>query len=545
MAEIHGITTAGTTVGTTATTHHDGSSPSNDNGTNTNTSTSTIASAGASASASSGESNGGGTSAPEHSAIHRIVDDARTCFNHGLTRPVAWRKRQLAALARLLDNEHEVLEWALFEDLHKSAAEARITEIGVVRSEITFTLRHLSRWAKPRRVSPSLTLQPARAWMVPEPLGAVLVIAPWNYPVQLLLSPLVGVIAAGNVAVLKPSELAPHVSRAMAELIPRYLDPHAFHVIEGAVDETTALLDQRFDHIVYTGNGRVGSIVMRAAARHLTPVTLELGGKSPVWFDDDAHIAAAARRIAWAKFTNAGQTCIAPDYILTTPDRVAPLAQALRQAVAAMWGTRPELSRDYGRIINDRHYARLTSYLTDASAATPMPRYALAFGGGTDADERYIEPTVLTMNEPRDPGAFRTEANTPAVMLDEIFGPILPIVPVENAAAAIDYINAGDKPLALYVFSSSRRIDAAFTARTSSGAVGQNVALIHAASHTLPFGGVGPSGIGAYHGAASFRTFSHDKPVLRKPLHPDTLRLVQPPHGGTVNKRLTDLFATL
>ncbi len=505
--------------------------------------------------------------------ISTLVEDVRRQFQKGITRPLIWRRRQLAALSQMLIAEREPLEQALFADLHKSPTESQITELGVLRSEISYTLRHLSRWAHPHRTMAPLALQPASAWLVPEPLGVLLIIAPWNYPVQLLLSPLVGAIAAGNAAVIKPSELAPNVSTVLARIIPQYLDTRAIRIVEGAIPETTALLAQQFDHIVYTGNGRVARIVMQAAAKHLTPVTLELGGKSPVWFDDDAHIDAAARRIAWAKFTNAGQTCVAPDYILTTPDRVERLTAALRRASTRLWGARPELSPDYGRIVNDRQFNRLTSYLaapgagtvatnsntdtntdadegsrTVANTGTPSSgtsQYTVVSGGTTDDGERYIEPTILAMPQPVDPSATRTEANTPAVMLDEIFGPILPIVPVHDLEDAIAYVNAGDKPLALYVFSSSRRTGQEFVARTSSGAVGQGAGLIHVAAHTLPFGGVGASGMGAYHGAYSFQAFSHIKPVLRKPLHPDTLHFVQPPFANGLVRKATQLLARL
>lgn len=476
--------------------------------------------------------------------IASLVRSTRTIFDTGITRSLSWRRHQLMALSRMLRDEHAALERALFDDLHKSTTESQLTEISVVRSEIAMMLRHLSHWVRPRQANPTLMLWPASARLVPEPLGVVLIISPWNYPVQLLLSPLAGAIASGNAVVLKPSELAPHVSKVLAALIPRYLDTRAIRVVEGGIPETTALLLQRFDHILYTGNGWVGSIVMEAAAKHLTPVTLELGGKSPVWFDDDEHIEAAARRIAWAKFTNAGQTCIAPDYILTTPDRVKPLTAALQRAIVRVWGEHPELSADYGRIINARQYDRLTGYIAAAStngtvtAGSGVQPYTIASGGSMDAPQCYIEPTVLHMAVPTDPKADRTPSNTPPVMLEEIFGPILPIVPVDGIDAAIDYVNAGDKPLALYVFSSSRRTGETFTRRTSSGAVCEGAALIHAASHTLPFGGIGASGMGAYHGAASFRTFSHLKPVLRKPLHPDTLQLVQPPYSALVSKAM-------
>lgn len=467
---------------------------------------------------------------------------ARAAFDSGSTRSPEWRRAQLCGLRRLLTEGARELEDALWADLHRSRTESQLTEVGVVLSEVSHALRHLGRWTRPRRVPLPMALRPATARLVPEPLGVVLVIAPWNYPLQLLLCPLVGVLAAGNAAVLKPSELAPHVSHVLARLVPRYLDAEAVQVVEGAVPETTELLEQRFDHIVYTGGAGVARVVMRAAAEHLTPVTLELGGKSPVWFDDDAHIDAAARRIAWAKFVNAGQTCVAPDHVLTTPERVEPLAGAIRRAVEEMWGKDPSRSPDYGRIVNTAHFDRLIGLLDgvltpgedvvsagDGAGGAAGSAARLLSGGGRDREALHIEPTVVAMPAPDDPPAVRTPADTPALMAEEIFGPILPIVPVPDAAAAIDHVRAGAKPLALYVFSSSTRTQEDFVAHTSSGGVGLDVALVHAGIPTLPFGGVGASGIGAYHGEASFSTFSHLKPVLHKQLVPDTLRMVQPP----------------
>lgn len=452
----------------------------------------------------------------ESSVEARAVERARGAFDDERTRPLDWRRTQLRRLSTLLTRHEAEICQALLADLHKPPSESLVTEIGVLHEEIAHATRRLRRWSRPDRLGMSLTLQPARARLVHEPLGVVLIIAPWNYPVQLLLSPLIGVLAAGNTAVLKPSELAPATSALIARLIPAYLDPEAVQVVEGAVDETTRLLEQRFDHIFYTGNGRVARIVMRAAAEHLTPVTLELGGKSPTWFDDDARIDRAARRIAWAKWTNAGQTCIAPDYILTTPERVAPLTDALHRAIGDLYGPDPRVG-DYGRIVSDDHFARLTSYLED------LDPEVIALGGERDRDARYLAPTIVHL------GAEALNQNPPAVMSEEIFGPILPIVAVDDPDQAVRHINNGEKPLALYVFSGSRRVERLFIDRTSSGAVGVDVGLLQAGSPHIPFGGVGESGIGSYHGHASWERFSHAKPVVSKPLWPDTLRFIQPP----------------
>ncbi len=483
-----------------------------------------------------------GLSAEVSHSISDVVAAARRRYESGVSRTLSWRRRQLRGLQRLLHERSMELEQALWVDLHKSATEAQLTEIGVVAGEVSYFLRHLSRLARPKMTVASPILQPARASIVSEPLGTVLIIAPWNYPVQLLLGPLAGVLATGNTAVLKPSELAPQTSATIARLVPLYLDQDAVHVVEGAVAETTELLTHRFDHIVYTGNGHVARIVMRAAAEHLTPVTLELGGKSPAWVGSESgDLDTIADRIAWAKFTNAGQTCIAPDYLLTTPEQVTPLVAALSRAIARQFGDTPSASGDYGRIITERHFDRIVSYLDDGDVRV---------GGRYDRDTRYIEPTVLIMppwisglrlrgdhqadEQPNEGhrsgrGAPVGGEKIPAVMRDEIFGPILPVVTVRNAEEAIAFINAGEKPLALYVFGASRTTERRFVAQTSSGAVGVGVALAHAGVRSLPFGGVGASGMGSYHGKYSWQQFSHAKPVLRKPLRPDTLRIIYPP----------------
>ncbi|MEV7590513.1 aldehyde dehydrogenase family protein [Streptomyces sp. NPDC089922] len=451
-------------------------------------------------------------------SITETVADARHLFDSGKSRPLAARVGRLHALRALLTENQPALEAALWNDLHKSAGEAQLTEINVTLAEIDYTLRHLRAWARPRRAPVPTALWPARARLLPEPLGVVLVIAPWNYPVQLLFNPLVGVLAAGNTAVLKPSELAPATSALIARLVPRYFADGAVRVVEGGVSQTTDLLAQRFDHIVFTGSGSVGRIVMGAAARHLTPVTLELGGKSPVWFDDDARLHRAARRLAWAKFTNAGQTCVAPDYVMTTPGRIPALVDALQQAITDLWGADPRTSRDYGRIVNERQFDRLTA-LFDGTEAV--------IGGECDRAERYIAPTVVTLPTADHPTVGPTAAHP--LLREEVFGPVLPILPVDSAEHAAQVINRWDKPLALYVFTSSVRTRRLFEQHTSSGAVVHDAGLVHVAATGLPFGGVGASGMGAYHGVYSWRSFTHLKPVLHKPLTMDTLRLAQPP----------------
>jgi aldehyde dehydrogenase (NAD+) len=378
-----------------------------------------------------------------------------------------------------------------------------------VKQEVRLALKKLAKWTRPERVATPIHLRPARSRIVREPLGVVLIIGPWNYPVQLLLGPLVGAIAAGNCAVLKPSEIAAHTSGVLAKLVRRYLDPECFAVFEGGVPETQAILAERFDHVFYTGNGSVAREVMAAAARHLTPVTLELGGKSPCIVDRDADLEVAARRIAWGKFMNAGQTCIAPDYVLVHQAREADLIDALRRTLREFYGEDPGRSPDFARIPNLRHHRRLAALLKDGDVVV---------GGQTDETDAYIAPTVMRNPRPDSP-----------LMTDEIFGPILPVLAVPDVAAAIDFVNRRPKPLALYLFSNDAKAEEQVISTTSSGGVCVNATLWHIANPQLPFGGVGPSGMGAYHGRATFEIFSHHKSVLTRGTRFDP-RLMYPPY---------------
>jgi aldehyde dehydrogenase (NAD+) len=438
-----------------------------------------------------------------------LVARLRATFESGRTRPIAWRREQLQAMRKMLtEREPELLE-ALAADLGKPRLEAWATDIGFVISEIDHALKHLRRWTRPTRVRTPLVTKPARARLVPEPLGVVLVIAPWNYPVQLALAPMVGAIAAGNTVVLKPSEIAPHTSGALAHFLPEYLDPEAVAVVEGAIAETKALLAERFDHIFYTGNGRVGRVVMEAASHHLTPVTLELGGKCPAIVDGSANLEVAARRIAWGKFLNAGQTCIAPDYVLVAREKEDQLVELIRRAIFDFYGNDPKASPDYARIVSDNQFKRLSGLLGSGTVAV---------GGEQDKGTRYIAPTVL-----------RDVAPDAPAMQEEIFGPVLPVIPVDNADEAIAFVNAKDKPLALYVFAGDNAVANRVVESTSSGGACVNATLYHVTVPGLPFGGVGESGLGAYHGKASFDVFSHAKPVLKKSTRPDP-DLAYPPY---------------
>ena len=449
--------------------------------------------------------------------ITGIADRFRDAYGRGVTRPLAWRRRQLQQLRRMLvEHEDEFLD-ALATDLGKPRVEGYLTDVSFVLSEIDDMLKHLDKWNERVRVSSPMVTQPSKSFLQPEPLGVVLVIAPWNYPVQLLLVPVAGAIAAGNAVVMKPSEVSAATSATIARLVPQYLDDTAIACVEGAVPETTALLDQRWDHIFYTGNGTVGRVVARAAAEHLTPVTLELGGKSPVIVDRSANVRVAARRIAWGKWLNAGQTCVAPDHVLVDRAVEGELLAELRTAVREFYGDDPHTSDSYGRIVTDRHFSRLAGMLANG---------IVAFGGDTDASDRYIEPTVLV-----DVDLHST------VMTEEIFGPILPIIPVDDVRAAIDIVNGRDHPLALYVFAEDRAVIDDVLARTTAGGVTVNGTIMHLTNPNLPFGGVGESGMGSYHGESSVRVFQHLKPVLSRSTRMDP-SIAYPPYTARKAKLL-------
>ncbi|MFF3242409.1 aldehyde dehydrogenase family protein [Streptomyces sp. NPDC002870] len=427
-----------------------------------------------------------------------VVARLRATFRTGRTKPLSWRREQLTGLRTMLTERSQEFAAALRADLAKSEREVFRTEIGSTVGEIDHTLEHLEEWLRPEPAEVPERLRPATAWTVHDPLGVVLVIAPWNYPAHLLLAPVVGALAAGNCVVAKPSELAPATSRVIAELLPQFVDIDALAVVEGAVPETTALLEQHFDHIFYTGNGTVGRVVMRAAAEHLTPVTLELGGKSPAFVDQGTDLQTVASRLVATKFLNAGQTCVAPDYVLTDPVTASKLEDALETAVQQAYGDDPAASPEYGRIVNERHFDRLTGLL---GSGRPV------VGGEHDRASRYLAPTVLAGVAPDSP-----------VMSEEIFGPILPIVEVADLDEAIAFINDRDKPLALYAFTDSAATRDRLLAETSSGGVGFGLPMAHLTVSDLPFGGVGESGTGNYHGRYSLETFSHRKAVLDMPL---------------------------
>lgn len=442
--------------------------------------------------------------------IVSTVARVRETYGARTTRPLEWRRAQLKAMIAMLEENESRWSDALREDLGKPTVEGFITDIAFVTGEIKSMIRNLKRWNRPERVGSPVVTQPSRSVRIPEPVGTVLVIAPWNYPIQLLLVPAAGAIAAGNAVVMKPSEVSAATSRLLAELCPRYLDTDAVALVEGGVPETTTLLEQKWDHIFYTGNGTVGRIVMAAAARNLTPVTLELGGKSPVIVDRTANLRVAARRMAWGKWLNAGQTCIAPDYVLVDETVRARFIDEVQKAVTEFYGTDPHASADYGRIVSQRHFDRLAGMLGSGT---------IAVGGDAIADDRYISPTVLV------------DVDLDSQMMDEeIFGPLLPVIPVSSVDEAVTFVNSRPHPLALYVFSEDKATVDRVLDRTTSGGVTVNGTLMHITNPNLPFGGVGESGMGAYHGKSTVRLFQHMKPVLKRGTRLDP-SLAYPPYS--------------
>jgi aldehyde dehydrogenase (NAD+) len=443
------------------------------------------------------------------STIAGSVARLRSTFNTRKTRPLEWRRNQLQQMVAMLEEHEEAFIEALRLDLGKPMVEGFITDIAFTTSEVALMLKNLKKWNAPEKVRTPLVAMPAKSVRIPEPLGVVCVIAPWNYPVQLLLVPAAGAIAAGNTVVLKPSEVTPNVSAVLARLIPQYMDNDAVTLIEGGVPETTELLAQRFDHIFYTGNGKIGRVVMAAAAVNLTPVTLELGGKSPVIIDKSANIKVAARRVAWGKWLNAGQTCIAPDYVLVDETVKDKFVDALRESITDFYGENPHTSDSYGRVVSPRHFDRLVQLM---NGGTPI------IGGESAAADRYIAPTVLDN--------VNIDA---AIMQEEIFGPLLPIISTKNTNEAITFITSRDHPLALYVFAEDNEVIDTVISNTTAGGVTVNGTLLHITSPHLPFGGVGESGMGAYHGQSGVRIFQHMKPVLNRGTRLDP-KLAYPPY---------------
>lgn len=451
-------------------------------------------------------------------AIPAVLARLRATFASGRTRTISWRRAQLDALGGMLRTQRRAVEEAVRADLGRDPIQTYLAEVYALEREIVFAHRNVARWSRPKRANVPVVLQPARAVLVPEPLGSVAIVGTWNYPINLVLGPLVAALAAGNCAVVKPSEFAPASAALLAEVLPRYLDPDVVAVATGGPEVADAIIDSGVDHVFFTGSSDAGRLVMARAAARLTPVTLELGGKSPVYVHADVDVTIAARRIVWGKLLNAGQSCIAPDFVLVERSRHADLLSALAAEVSRRFGPDPRANPHLARIVDQRHVERLARLLADHGGR-------VVCGGEIDHAQRYVAPTIIDQPRPDS-----------ALMSEEIFGPLLPVLPVEGFDDAAALLAGRSVPLALYVFSNDGPATEAFLAQARSGAVCVNTTMQHFAASTLPFGGLGESGFGRYHGRFGFDQLSHFRPVLRRPLRPDP-GFVYPPYG-TLKERL-------
>jgi aldehyde dehydrogenase (NAD+) len=428
--------------------------------------------------------------------LANLLSDHRTFFATNRTKDLSFRREQLKQLRQMIVKNEAALFEALKQDLGKPAFEAYGGETGFVIREIDAALKNLDRWSRPRRVRTPLVHFPGRSFIYQEPYGVALIIGPWNFPIQLILTPLVGAMAAGNCALLKPSITALRTSHLLTQLIKDHFDPAYISVVEGGAETTQLLLAERFAYLFFTGGPATGRIVMAAAARHLTPITLELGGKNPCIVDEDVDLDITARRIVWGKFFNCGQSCVAPDYLLVHRNSKKPLLERIVAAIREFYGSDPSQSPDYGRIIDDGHFDRIMRLLGSGT---------VVIGGTVDRSTRYIAPTVLDHIATSDP-----------IMQEEVFGPLLPVLTYDDIGQAIAMVNALPKPLALYLFSRNRELHKRILRETSSGGGCINDVVIQQSSDTLPFGGVGESGIGACHGKMSFDAFSHQRSIIRR-----------------------------
>lgn len=452
--------------------------------------------------------------------FEQLVARQRDFFGTQATKPYDFRLKQLQKLSIWMDeNEQAVLE-ALQSDLGKCAYEAYLTELAMVKQELRDAMRHLKGWMKPRRARTAVGQLPGTCRVYSEPYGVTLIMSPWNYPFQLTVAPLIGAVSAGNCAVIKPSAYSAATSALLKRMTGELFEPEYIACVEGGRQENAALLHQRFDYIFFTGSPGVGRLVMEKASAHLTPVSLELGGKSPVIVDETADIALAARRIAWGKWLNAGQTCVAPDYVLVHQRCEEALVEALIQQIRAMYTSAPLANPDYPQIINQRHFERLAGLMQSG---------VIAHGGQLDPASRRIAPTLLT----------DVDWDSP-VMQEEIFGPLLPILPYRRLEEALDRIRQRPKPLALYLFTRSKAVEARVLREVSFGGGCVNDTVLHLATSHMPFGGVGESGMGGYHGRYSFETFSHFKSVLKRWAKPD-VSLRYAPYDGKM-KRLKKMM---
>jgi aldehyde dehydrogenase (NAD+) len=453
------------------------------------------------------------------SEIAKTVARLRRTFAGGRTRNVDWRKDQLLKLEKMMVEKESAIAAALADDLDRTPFEAWLADSASTAAEARFAAKRVKRWTRRRYRMLELAQLPGRGWIEYEPYGTVLIIGAWNYPIYLTLGPLVGAIAAGNTVVLKPSEIAPASSRLMAELVPKYLDTDAIAVVEGDGSVSQELIAQGFDRVMFTGGTEIGRKVYEGAAPHLTPVTLELGGKSPVIIAEDADLDVAAKRISWIKLMNSGQTCVAPDYVLAHANIRDELVSKIGEAITAQSG-----ESGGKKIVNQRQFDRLTGYL----AAT---KGTVALGGGSDASQLRIQPTVIVDPDPDEP-----------VMASEIFGPILPVITVQSLDEAITFVNSRPKPLAAYLFTKAKDVREKVIKEVPAGGMIVNHLAFQVTTARLPFGGVGASGIGAYHGRFGFEEFSHRKSVLTKPTRPDLSHMLYPPYTEKAWKLARRLF---
>ncbi|KAI8081614.1 Aldehyde/histidinol dehydrogenase [Halteromyces radiatus] len=463
-------------------------------------------------------------------SIQDSVSYLRVNFDTGKARPLSFRKLQIQQLYDLVkDNEERIYE-ALAKDMNKPRSEALSGDIAPVLEECLYFLDNLDRLAKEEKVKPRLGMHAMDTVKVRrDPLGVVLIIGCWNYPVQLSLVPLVGAIAAGNAVVLKLSEISSYTAALLTELIPRYLNNALYRVVNGAVEETTFLLTQKFDHIFYTGSPNVGKIVMAAASKHLTGVTLELGGKSPAVITEDADIQLVANRIAFGKFYNCGQICIAVDYVLCPAARLDEFTNAFRKTIKEWFGENPKNSKDYARLVSVRHVDRIAGIIENRKSG------GIVFGGDVDRDSRYIAPTLIT----------DVKFNDDVLMGEEIFGPVLPVITYNNLDEAITLIKKNPPPLVLYIFSKKQKLIEQVLQNTQSGGVCVNDTLMHQAEYALPFGGVGNSGVGNYHGHRSFNTFTHERAILQKKQKLEFINKVRyPPYNSSRDAILRNFMVT-
>ena len=446
--------------------------------------------------------------------LSTIAHDMRSSILSKGHLPLYARKKKLEALKKVIVKKETLINKALKDDLGKSSFESYATEVGFILEEINFTLKNIDNWAKPKKVKTPFTLFPGKSYVHSEPYGVVLIISPWNYPFQLCLSPFIGAFAAGNKIVLKPSEYASHTSRAIKEILQEVFNESEVVVVEGALEETQVLLKQQFDYIFFTGSTMVGKVIMKAAAENLTPVTLELGGKSPCLIEESANLDVAAKRCAWGKFLNAGQTCVAPDYILVPEHLQDKFIGMMKVHLKGFYGEDSLKSEDYPRIINEKHFDRLEKLISHEK---------VAIGGRTSRQESFIEPTVL-----------KDVSWNDLIMEDEIFGPILPVIPYQNVTEALNMILTRPKPLAFYIFSENEKRKNEIISKVPFGGGCVNDTVVHLANPNLPFGGVGTSGLGSYHGKKSFETFTHHKSVYEQGTLVD-IPLRYPPYAGKLN----------